>query len=526
LAQITTSLKGEEQSGGKVEVAESALVSDSATLHIENTSTATGTVTYQIYSDKKCEELVTKAGEVTVNEGKVPDSEKEKLPTGTYYWQAEYSGDLEHEKATSICGTELQVVRGYWVVSVGDSFIGGEGGRWAGNIDSNSSASDPIDALGANAYKSYLNGETAKEAIPGCRRSHSAEVFIRLATIGGNAWVDSRNLACSGAETRSRNAGGLFKPGLDGIDIAPGGELSGGADRGTCPLVAPAKCKGQAKLLEEFAKSLPNGQKIKMVAISIGGNNFGFADVVTHCAENFEAPWWYTEACRVRDASRFGSTPAAMRRGEIESGIINTGNALLSANYNASEFTLVVQDYPSVIPYPIKFRYVTNNNSGIRARGNGGGCPFFNEDAKWANETALSVMNTTVKEAAMNVKLNTAFKVTFMELENAFAGRRLCEENITLVRDGNLAGLEKWDAALGVDKSEWVNQIRSAGAPFDIRESVHPNFWGQLALRNCLRRMYNNGSPPLTQKECVIDTPGLGPKPFQDWKAEPKMKLN
>ncbi|MHB1139174.1 MAG: hypothetical protein ACYC2O_09485 [Microthrixaceae bacterium] len=38
---------------------------------------------------------------------------------------------------------------GDWVVSVGDSYISGEGGRWAGNKSGFNSA---IDALGSSAY--------------------------------------------------------------------------------------------------------------------------------------------------------------------------------------------------------------------------------------------------------------------------------------------------------------------------------------------------------------------------------------
>ncbi len=39
--------------------------------------------------------LVNEAGEVTVTSGSVPSSNEEKLKAGTYYWQADYSGDSE-----------------------------------------------------------------------------------------------------------------------------------------------------------------------------------------------------------------------------------------------------------------------------------------------------------------------------------------------------------------------------------------------------------------------------------------------
>src|ERR1700760_1554829 len=75
------------------------------------------------------------------------------------------------------------------VVTVGDSAISGEAGRWAGNTNGSSSRTD---ALGPTAY--YDNASNTAETIPGCHRSKSAE-----ANIGGA--VVSANLACSGART-------------------------------------------------------------------------------------------------------------------------------------------------------------------------------------------------------------------------------------------------------------------------------------------------------------------------------------
>ena len=48
------------------------------------------------------------------------------------------------------------------------------------------------------------------------------------------------------------------------------------------------------------------------------------------------------------------------------------------------------------------------------------------------------------------------------------------------------------------DKTEWVSQIRTTSTlfgPYQLQEDAHPNYWGQLALRNCLRQAYNGGAP-------------------------------
>ena len=109
---LTTKLKGGGKEGEEITVAEGSKVKDTATLSGENASKATGTVTYKVYKDKKCEELVTEAGKVTVKEGKVPDSEEKELEAGAvYYWQAEYGGDASNKSSKSTCSKEVETVK-------------------------------------------------------------------------------------------------------------------------------------------------------------------------------------------------------------------------------------------------------------------------------------------------------------------------------------------------------------------------------------------------------------------------------
>src|SRR4051812_8351327 len=58
------------------------------------------------------------------------------------------------------------------VVSLGDSAISGEAGRWAGNTNQSYTR---IDALGPTAYNEVSNGE----AVPGCHPPKSAEGHLR-----------------------------------------------------------------------------------------------------------------------------------------------------------------------------------------------------------------------------------------------------------------------------------------------------------------------------------------------------------
>lgn len=86
---------------------------DQATLSGTNAATATGTVTYSLYSDETCTsgDLVT-SSTATVAGTSVPASSPVtgKLKAGTYYWQASYSGDQFNQASTSTCGSETLTV--------------------------------------------------------------------------------------------------------------------------------------------------------------------------------------------------------------------------------------------------------------------------------------------------------------------------------------------------------------------------------------------------------------------------------
>jgi hypothetical protein len=101
--ELTTTL-----SAGTVEVG--GTVHDSAVLS-GATATAGGTVTYTVYTNDTCTEGAQSAGTVTVTNGVVPDSDPITFnQTGSYYWQAVYSGDANNLPSTSVCTSELLVV--------------------------------------------------------------------------------------------------------------------------------------------------------------------------------------------------------------------------------------------------------------------------------------------------------------------------------------------------------------------------------------------------------------------------------
>lgn len=363
-----------------------------------------------------------------------------------------------------------------WVVSVGDSYISGEAGRWAGS--SNSSASR-ADALGSTAY--FDNGSS--ETIERCHRSKSAEIYI-----GGG--VNGLNLACSGAETATDAGGDYFKPGIDFYD--------GGTNR-----------QGQALMLQSFAAT----HNVKMVTISIGGNDFNFASIVQSCVVDFlYSPSWWKDYCKDDSSvtANFTSANVSAVKTRISNAFKNIRTAMRNAGYADEAWTLLVQNYPSPVPSASGFRY---SQSGY-TRQSTGGCGFWNADADWANSSALPTINNTVVGA---IALSGLTNTRTLNLASAFNGRRLCETGVGLYEE---VGITNWQSAGAVDRTEWVNQIRTVttagSSPYYIQESLHPNYWGQLATRSCVRQAYNGGSP--RSGTCVRTANGL-------LNGEPRMTL-
>ena len=341
-----------------------------------------------------------------------------------------------------------------WVVSVGDSYISGEGGRWAGNSNVSSAYTD---ALGSTAY--YDNATNTGEVISRCHRSKAAEI-----TIG--AGISSLNLACSGAKTATYTSGGDFKPGLDFYNGAGG--------------------KGQALMLQEFAAT----HNVTMIQLSIGGNDFNFAGIIQQCVQDFllSSSWW-PDYCNDDSSvtTNFTTANVAAKTTAITNAIGNVKTAMANAGYTTAQYTIVTQTYPSPLPNGSGIRY---SQSGF-SRQNTGGCGFWNNDANWANSTALTKINDTVKNAANASGPN----VKIMDISSAFNSRRLCENTVGLLEE---KGLTTWNTPGAVDNTEWIEQIRTVSTvfgPYFVQESFHPNYWGEKALRNCVRQAYNGGVP-------------------------------
>jgi hypothetical protein len=338
------------------------------------------------------------------------------------------------------------------VVALGDSAISGEAGRWAGNTNGSSSKTD---ALGSTAY--YDAG--SREAIPGCHRSKSAEVLL------GNG-VTGVNLACSGARTYSRVSDGNFKPGIDFYNV--GGN------------------KGQALALQEYAATDPN---IKAVVVLIGANDYGFADIVQACVLDWlTSPSWWKNYCNDDSdiASKFTTANRNAVTNAVRGAFQNVKLAMSNAGYADSQYEILAQTYSSPLPKAVGMRYPETGFT----RQTVGGCGVWNRDVDWARDTVVEAFNNSVRNAVAGMA-----NVQVLDMVDALAGRRLCENTVGLLEE---RGISSWTNAGAADNTEWVQQIRTVTTifpPYQLQEDGHPNYWGQLALRNCLRQAFNNGVP-------------------------------
>jgi hypothetical protein len=366
-----------------------------------------------------------------------------------------------------------------WVVSLGDSAISGEAGRWAGNTNGSSAT---IDAGGADAY--FDNAANTGEQIPGCHRSESAAIHI-------GSGVSSLNLACSGAKTYTSGGGSSdFKPGIDFANTAYG--------------------KGQALALQEFAST----HNVKMVALLIGANDYGFADILQTCFLNwYFSPSWWPNYCYDDSgiSSRFTSTNIAAKTTAIKGALLNVRQAMANAGYADSSYTIMAHTYWSPIPGGAGNRY---SQSGY-TRQTVGGCGMWNRDADYANNTIVPAFNSSVRNAVTQTGLGN---IKVLDLQSSLNGRRLCENTVGLLEE---KGIANWTSPGASDRTEWVSQIRTVTTivpPYQLQEDLHPSYWGQKALRNCVRQAYNGGAP--RSGTCTIAGTGLNSL------GEPNMALN
>ncbi len=372
-------------------------------------------------------------------------------------------GDVPDRTAPSAAGRPASAGDGAgWVVSLGDSYVSGEGARWGANT---SGPGRRVDALGPDAYFD----RRGQESEPGCHRAS------RTVTVPQVAGLRGRNFACSGATTRSDASGVRFTPGLD-FSHEPDGDGV-----------------GQALALQRFAAH----HRVAAIVVSIGGNDFGFGALASRCVTGFGsskagAPQLCSDDADLR--ARFSSQARSRVKAKVTAALHRVSTAMRRAGYAEADYRRILMTYPSPVPPGDRLRFGDTDRDRL------GGCPLFAADASWADSVVLPAINATVSQAARST--GSPFEV--LDLASAFDGHRLCETGTKRLSETEL---RSWSAAHAVDRVEWVNQLYTTLAPHQIQESLHPNFWGTAAERACLRLVLERLGAPTYR--CTHAGPGL-----------------
>ncbi|MFE3554617.1 GDSL-type esterase/lipase family protein [Streptomyces sp. NPDC059193] len=314
------------------------------------------------------------------------------------------------------------------VVSMGDSYISGEAGRWKGNSLTNTGNRTGTDR-GWVSGSSYDPGKVYGTTAGGCHRSDSAEVR----SAGPIADV-AVNLACSGATSQN-----VFRASNGGVAF-----------------------KGEAPQADQLA-AVAASHDVKVIALSIGGNDLGFADIIKDCAYDFII---WNSYCH--DDQQYGvdqKIDAVM--GAVGKSVDEIRAVMRGAGYADSSYRIVLQSYPSPIPRGAENRYTQSDWSRL----NTGGCPFWNRDSDWARDSLVPQIANRIKGVA------AAKGVQFLDLRDMLQGREVCAKASKHVTAS---------APASAKTSEWARWIDNNESQGLIQESMHPNYFGQLAAGRCL----------------------------------------
>ena len=338
------------------------------------------------------------------------------------------------------------------IVSLGDSFISGEAGRWKGNsiVSSGDRAGTDRAYTGTGYDASRVYGATDAN---GCHRSDVAEVLSSVVFIARKI-----NIACSGAETKN-----IFRPSSGGV--GQNGEPSQGQQL-------------------RYVAQLTN---VKVVVLSIGGNDLGFADIIRACAQAYLAR---TGPCEPSQQAVVDSRKPAAFAG-VSKAIDEVRAVMAESGYARSQYRFILQSYGSPVPRASETRYA---ETGVD-RGTVGGCPFYNADLDWARDSLVTQITNGLLYTAV------AKGVEFLDLRNQLQGHEVCA---TASRQ---ATVEQPPTG---STSEWARFLFFNLVQGEIQETLHPNFYGQQSLGRCLSLAVNT-SPG---RGACRPTAGQGPEPW------------
>ncbi len=325
------------------------------------------------------------------------------------------------------------------IVSLGDSFISGEGGRWLGNGSDGSGTRSGTDRAAYDCAEGECEYDPhrvyGRSEDDDCHRSDVAPVISAPVPLAAHV-----NLACSGAR-----AANLWPAAL-------GGQRHFGE--------AP-----QADQLRAVARR----DRVRMVLVTVGANDVGFGSLVAGCVVDFvRSDEGDPALCHGEAQAEVQAALPRMRAG-VERALAGVRQALGEEGYRRGDYRLVVAGYASPFPASRWFRYPQDDWSRLDE----GGCPVWNADADWAAGAATAAIDGALREAA------AARGAEFLDLRAALDGHQLCDRRSHRVGPAGPAAAS----------AEWVRRLSFLQG--STRESLHPNAYGQRAIGICFGLLWD-----------------------------------
>jgi hypothetical protein len=324
------------------------------------------------------------------------------------------------------------------IVSLGDSFISGEGGRWLGN------GSEPLGTRsGTDRAASGCDGWIC-EYDPGriygasetndCHRSDVAPILSAPAAV-----AEKVDLACSGARI---------------VNVLPAS--AGG--RGHF---------GEAPQVDQLAR-IARRDEVRMIVLTVGANDVGFGELVAGCALD-----WARSSeddpvfCRSEAQADLEAGLPRMERGLVKT-LLGVRAMMAVSGYQRSDYRLVTMGYAPPFPPGRWIRYPEQGWSRLTE----GGCPVWNADADWAVGAGVGSIVAAMRRAAVMAGSE------FLDVRHALDGHQVCD-----IRSRRVGSEGPSPAS-----AEWVRRL--AFVQGSSRESLHPNAYGQRAIGACIGLLY------------------------------------
>jgi hypothetical protein len=329
---------------------------------------------------------------------------------------------------------------------MGDSFISGEGGRWFGNSQNPLGDRDGSDRAAPGCGRLQLRCERDPHLVYGATQDngcHRSDVAPILSAFGATAV----NLACSGVETRH-----LWR-------ASRGGQ----------------RFKGEPPQGDQLAY-VARRARVELVVLTAIANDLGFKDHVVACTLAWstsipERPRYCAEA----EQAEVRAGLAAARAG-LAKAVREVRTVLAAAGQAPDGYRLMIMGYASPIPPGRWFRYPEWGWKRMTR----GGCPFWDEDADWANRGITPTMSGAMRDVA------EAEGAEYLDVQRTLDGHQVCDRRAA----------EVGPEGPGEASAEWARRLVPGCCQGSTQESLHPNAFGQRALGRCIALAYAEPAAP------------------------------